>query len=234
MSRLVLPRGREGGRQAAAFSCQDLEQGSGSALLEPRPGSVTSQIPLPSAMGQADGLGMGPGRGSPDGLLTPLLRHLPQLEGAFPDTMTKCAELLNRTIEVDFVDINVGCPIDLVYKKVVAVQPSIPSGPSVDGVETWDLALLLPESLGTYLGPCASVSPLDQQGMSGPVWVLPFFAPAACLSQGGGCALMNRSAKFQQIVCGMNQVCPKMSPPFLHPSLGPADHTHPHRCWTCR
>ncbi|XP_024898950.1 tRNA-dihydrouridine(47) synthase [NAD(P)(+)]-like [Pteropus alecto] len=35
-----------------------------------------------------------------------------QLEGAFPDTMTKCA-----AIEVDFVDINVGCPIDLVYKK---------------------------------------------------------------------------------------------------------------------
>ncbi|EFB23607.1 hypothetical protein PANDA_017628, partial [Ailuropoda melanoleuca] len=63
-----------------------------------------------------------------------------QLEGAFPDTMTKCAELLNRTIEVDFVDINVGCPIDLVYKK------------------------------------------------------------------GGGCALMNRAAKFQQIVRGMNQV----------------------------
>ncbi|XP_007524889.1 tRNA-dihydrouridine(47) synthase [NAD(P)(+)]-like [Erinaceus europaeus] len=63
-----------------------------------------------------------------------------QLEGAFPDTMTKCAELLNRTIDVDFVDINVGCPIDLVYKK------------------------------------------------------------------GGGCALMNRTAKFQQIVRGMNEV----------------------------
>ncbi|XP_069585538.1 tRNA-dihydrouridine(47) synthase [NAD(P)(+)]-like [Ranitomeya imitator] len=40
-----------------------------------------------------------------------------QLEGAFPDTLIKCAELLNRTIEVDFVDINVGCPIDLFYKK---------------------------------------------------------------------------------------------------------------------
>ncbi|KAJ7423593.1 tRNA-dihydrouridine(47) synthase [NAD(P)(+)]-like protein [Willisornis vidua] len=63
-----------------------------------------------------------------------------QLEGAFPDTMTKCAELLNRTIEVDFVDINVGCPIDLVYKK------------------------------------------------------------------GGGCALMTRSSKFEQIVRGMNSV----------------------------
>ncbi|NXK86054.1 DUS3L synthase, partial [Formicarius rufipectus] len=63
-----------------------------------------------------------------------------QLEGAFPDTMTRCAELLNRTIEVDFVDINVGCPIDLVYKK------------------------------------------------------------------GGGCALMTRSTKFEQIVRGMNSV----------------------------
>ncbi|NXU57748.1 DUS3L synthase, partial [Turnix velox] len=63
-----------------------------------------------------------------------------QLEGAFPDTMTKCAELLNQTIQVDFVDINVGCPIDLVYKK------------------------------------------------------------------GGGCALMTRSNKFEQIVRGMNWV----------------------------
>lgn len=40
--------------------------------------------------------------------------------------MTKCAELLNRTIDVDFVDINVGCPIDLVYKKVATIQPWIP------------------------------------------------------------------------------------------------------------
>ncbi|XP_015744201.2 tRNA-dihydrouridine(47) synthase [NAD(P)(+)]-like [Python bivittatus] len=63
-----------------------------------------------------------------------------QLEGAFPDTMTKCAELLNQTIEVDFVDINVGCPIDLVYNK------------------------------------------------------------------GGGCALMTRTNRFEQIVRGMNSV----------------------------
>ncbi|XP_075067950.1 tRNA-dihydrouridine(47) synthase [NAD(P)(+)]-like isoform X2 [Mixophyes fleayi] len=63
-----------------------------------------------------------------------------QLEGAFPDTMTKCAELLNRTIDVDFVDINVGCPIDLVYNK------------------------------------------------------------------GGGCGLMTRTRKFEEIVKGMNSV----------------------------
>ncbi|XP_064204935.1 tRNA-dihydrouridine(47) synthase [NAD(P)(+)]-like [Anguilla rostrata] len=63
-----------------------------------------------------------------------------QLEGCFPDTMTKCAELLNRNIEVDFVDINSGCPIDLVYKK------------------------------------------------------------------GGGCGLMSRTKKFEQIIRGMNSV----------------------------
>ncbi|XP_036371439.1 tRNA-dihydrouridine(47) synthase [NAD(P)(+)]-like [Megalops cyprinoides] len=63
-----------------------------------------------------------------------------QLEGCFPDTMTKCAELLNDNIEVDFVDINSGCPIDLVYKK------------------------------------------------------------------GGGCGLMTRTYKFEQIVRGMNAV----------------------------
>ncbi|NXL93246.1 DUS3L synthase, partial [Alectura lathami] len=62
------------------------------------------------------------------------------VQGAFPDTMAKCAELLNQTIAVDFVDIPVGCPIDLVYKK------------------------------------------------------------------GGGCALMTRSNKFEQIVRGMNAV----------------------------
>ncbi|XP_069067703.1 tRNA-dihydrouridine(47) synthase [NAD(P)(+)]-like isoform X1 [Pleurodeles waltl] len=63
-----------------------------------------------------------------------------QLEGSFPDTMTRCAELLNKSIEVDFVDINVGCPIDLVF------------------------------------------------------------------NMGGGCALMNRTRKFEQIVKGMNSV----------------------------
>ncbi|XP_076157763.1 tRNA-dihydrouridine(47) synthase [NAD(P)(+)]-like [Alosa pseudoharengus] len=63
-----------------------------------------------------------------------------QLEGCFPDTMTRCAELLNNNIDVDFVDINSGCPIDLVFKK------------------------------------------------------------------GGGCGLMMRTNKFEQIIRGMNSV----------------------------
>ncbi|KAL9968305.1 hypothetical protein ACROYT_G026664 [Oculina patagonica] len=40
-----------------------------------------------------------------------------QLCGSFPDTMTKCAELLQNEVPVDFVDINIGCPIDLVFKQ---------------------------------------------------------------------------------------------------------------------
>ncbi|KAF3833980.1 hypothetical protein F7725_025184, partial [Dissostichus mawsoni] len=63
-----------------------------------------------------------------------------QVEGCFPDTMTRCAELINNNADVDFVDINSGCPIDLVYKK------------------------------------------------------------------GGGCGLMTRNRKFEQIIKGMNHV----------------------------
>lgn len=41
-----------------------------------------------------------------------------QVCGSHADTMTRCAELLNTHTTVDFVDINTGCPIDLVFKKV--------------------------------------------------------------------------------------------------------------------
>lgn len=40
-----------------------------------------------------------------------------QLCGAHPDVMTRCAQLLKDKCSVDFVDINMGCPIDFVYKK---------------------------------------------------------------------------------------------------------------------
>ncbi|XP_064383246.1 tRNA-dihydrouridine(47) synthase [NAD(P)(+)]-like isoform X2 [Halichondria panicea] len=40
-----------------------------------------------------------------------------QVCGAHIDTMTRCAELINSQANVDFVDINIGCPIDIVFKK---------------------------------------------------------------------------------------------------------------------
>lgn len=40
-----------------------------------------------------------------------------QLCGPHPDHLTKCAQLLDETISVDFVDVNCGCPIDLVVNR---------------------------------------------------------------------------------------------------------------------
>ena len=41
-----------------------------------------------------------------------------QVAGAFPDSMARCAQLLSETCDLDFIDINVGCPIDLIFDMV--------------------------------------------------------------------------------------------------------------------
>ncbi|KAJ1367776.1 hypothetical protein KIN20_028765 [Parelaphostrongylus tenuis] len=40
-----------------------------------------------------------------------------QLAGGFPDTMTKCAQIVVDEMDVDFIDVNMGCPIDVVNEK---------------------------------------------------------------------------------------------------------------------
>ncbi|XP_064456473.1 tRNA-dihydrouridine(47) synthase [NAD(P)(+)]-like [Ornithodoros turicata] len=40
-----------------------------------------------------------------------------QICGSHCDQMTRCAELLMKKCTVDFVDVNMGCPIDFIYKK---------------------------------------------------------------------------------------------------------------------
>ena len=40
-----------------------------------------------------------------------------QICGGYPDHMTRCAAVLEENIDVDFVDINMGCPIDVICCK---------------------------------------------------------------------------------------------------------------------
>ena len=37
--------------------------------------------------------------------------------GCSPPQMSRVAQLLEEQVDCDFVDINMGCPIDLIYKK---------------------------------------------------------------------------------------------------------------------
>jgi tRNA-dihydrouridine synthase 3 len=40
-----------------------------------------------------------------------------QLAGAYPDTLTKACQVIKENCSVDFIDINCGCPIDIVFDK---------------------------------------------------------------------------------------------------------------------
>lgn len=40
-----------------------------------------------------------------------------QICGAYPDTVSKTVELIEQECSVDFIDINMGCPIDIVVNK---------------------------------------------------------------------------------------------------------------------
>uniref|UniRef100_A0A914YTX3 tRNA-dihydrouridine(47) synthase [NAD(P)(+)] n=1 Tax=Panagrolaimus superbus TaxID=310955 RepID=A0A914YTX3_9BILA len=40
-----------------------------------------------------------------------------QLVGGYPDSMTKAAQIITDELDVDFIDINLGCPIDVVNEK---------------------------------------------------------------------------------------------------------------------
>lgn len=40
-----------------------------------------------------------------------------QICGAYPDTIARTVELIEKECRVDFIDINMGCPIDIVVDK---------------------------------------------------------------------------------------------------------------------
>jgi hypothetical protein len=41
-----------------------------------------------------------------------------QLCGNNPYVMTRCAQMLEERTHIDFIDVNLGCPIELVYQQV--------------------------------------------------------------------------------------------------------------------
>jgi len=41
-----------------------------------------------------------------------------QICGSNPFAMAKCAQVLQEKIDINFIDINMGCPIDLIYQQV--------------------------------------------------------------------------------------------------------------------
>ena len=43
-----------------------------------------------------------------------------QLCGGYADIISRCAQLLEEQCAVDFIDLNMGCPIDFIYRKVRA------------------------------------------------------------------------------------------------------------------
>lgn len=52
----------------------------------------------------------------------------PQLCGGYADTMARCAQLVEDTCQVDFVDLNFGCPIDVVCRCAAARRWQAASG----------------------------------------------------------------------------------------------------------
>lgn len=40
-----------------------------------------------------------------------------QICGSFPDMVGRCAQLIDEQVDCDFIDLNCGCPIDLVFKR---------------------------------------------------------------------------------------------------------------------
>ncbi|KAL8558527.1 hypothetical protein ACOMHN_038851 [Nucella lapillus] len=40
-----------------------------------------------------------------------------QICGSYPDSLTRCVQLLQEKTNIDFIDLNCGCPIDLFFKK---------------------------------------------------------------------------------------------------------------------
>ncbi len=55
--------------------------------------------------------------------------HAAQICGGYPDALARCAQLVEDNAAVDFVDINMGCPIDLICNRRAARAARVQSRP---------------------------------------------------------------------------------------------------------
>lgn len=79
-----------------------------------------------------------------------------QIAGSNPGVLTRCAQFLNEKTEIDFVDLNLGCPIDLIYKQGAGCgmmnRPNILESVVKSAVEVLDIPFTVKLRTGVYAG----------------------------------------------------------------------------------
>jgi len=83
-----------------------------------------------------------------------------QICGNNPYVLSKCGQLLEDTTEVDFIDLNLGCPIDLVYEKGAGSGLMKRKGPLESSIRAMSNMLRIPFTVKMRMGvytntPCA-------------------------------------------------------------------------------
>jgi hypothetical protein len=105
------------GVQASRGLAAGLFEGLGKQLLAGQPGAGCWQLQRRRSTASCCAPCLSP---APPHPALPHPAHLcldpPQVCGGYADTMARCAQLIEDTCQVSFVDINFGCPIDLVCR----------------------------------------------------------------------------------------------------------------------
>lgn len=118
-----------------------------------------------------------------------------QLCGGYPDALARTAQLVEETCSVDFVDLNFGCPIDLVCRQALQTCPYVspPSGLSPRSGKGRNLWARRPPTDGDYIPP--SIPPLPS---------LPSPSlPRPPRSKGAGSACLLKPGRMAAIVRSM-------------------------------
>ncbi|EFX79838.1 hypothetical protein DAPPUDRAFT_304378 [Daphnia pulex] len=75
-----------------------------------------------------------------------------QICGANPYILGKCSQLLEENTEIDFIDLNLGCPIDMVYQKGAGSGLMRRKGPLESSIKTMSQLLKIPFTVKMRMG----------------------------------------------------------------------------------